>query len=89
MMLLKLCSGQMTNLNKTNLNKPLKFTLENEEILLHIMAETKKVHQGQLEATNHQIEVQHEILATLTDMASALVHLANKFPEIRPDDLGL
>ena len=89
MMLRKLCSELMTNLNKTNLNKPLKFTLENEEILLHIMAETKKVHQSQLEATKHQIEIQHEMLATMTDMASALVHLANKFPEIRPDDLGL
>ena len=53
------------------------------------MAETKKVHQSQLEATKHQIEIQHEMLTTMTDMASALVHLANKFPEIRPDDLGL
>ena len=79
----------MTNLNKTNLNKPLKFTLENEEILLHIMAETKKVHQSQLEATKHQIELQHEMLATMTDIASALVHIANKFSEGRPDNLGL
>ena len=68
----------------TNLNKPLKFTLENEEILLHIMAETKNVHQNQLEATRHQIEIQHEMLATMNDIASALVHLANK---LRPDDL--
>lgn len=70
-----------------NLNKPLKLTLENEEILLHIMAETKKVHQSQLEATKHQIEIQHEMLAVMTDIASAMVHLANKFPE--QDELGL
>ena len=89
MMLPKLCFVPMTSLNKTNLNKPLKFTLENEEILLHIMAETKKVHQAQLEATKNLIGLQHEMLSTMNDMASALVHLANKFPDIRPDDLGL
>jgi hypothetical protein len=53
------------------------------------MAETKKVHQGQLEATKHLIELQHEMLTTMNDMASALVHLADKFPDIRPDDLRL
>ena len=72
----------MTNLSKTNLNKPLKFTLENEEILLHLLADTKTVHQQQLDAMRHQIDVQHEMLATMVDMASALVHLADKFPEI-------
>ena len=72
----------MTNLNRTNLNKPLKFTLENEEILLHMLADMKTTHQQQLEVMKHHTEVQHEMLATMTDMASALIHLADKFPEI-------
>ena len=72
----------MTNLSKTNLNKPLKFTLENEEIVLHITSDIKTALQQQVEATRHQIDLQHEMLAVMVDMASALVHLADKFPEI-------
>ena len=82
MMYRRLCLESMTNLSKTNLNKPLKFTLENEEILLHIMSDMKTAQQQQVELTKHQNEVMHEMLATMGDMASALIHLAAKFPDI-------
>ena len=71
----------MTNLNKTNLNKPLKFTLENEEILLHIMSDMKTAQQQQVEVTKHQNEVMHEMLATMVDVAAALIHIAEKLPD--------
>jgi predicted RecB family endonuclease len=72
----------MTNLNRTNLNKPLKFTLENEEIVLHITSDIKTALQQQVEVSKHQAELLQEILATMVDMAAALIHLADKFPNI-------
>jgi predicted RecB family endonuclease len=72
----------MTNLNRTNLNKPLKFTLENEEIVLHITSDIKTALQQQVEVAKHQAELLQEILATMVDMAAALIHLADKFPDI-------
>ena len=82
MMYRRHCLESMTNLSKTNLNKPLKFTLENEEILLHIGCDIKTALQQQVEVMKHHTEIQHEMLATMVDMASALVHLADKFPDI-------
>ncbi len=82
MMYRRLCLESMTNLSKTNLNKPLKFTLENEEILLHIMSDMKTAQQQQVEVAKHHTQVMHEMLATMVDMASALIHLADKFPDI-------
>ena len=82
MMYRRLCLESMTNLSRTNLNKPLKFTLENEEILLHIMSDMKTAQQQQVELTKHQNEVMHEMLATMVDMDAALIHLADKFPDI-------
>ena len=72
----------MTNLNKTNLNKPLKFTLENEEILLHISSDMKTALQQQVEISRRQTELMQEMSSTMMDMAAALIHLADKFPEI-------
>ena len=82
MMYRRLCLELMTNLNRTNLNKPLKFTLENEEILLHITSDIKTALQQQVEVAKHQAELLQEILATMVDMAAALIHLADKFPDI-------
>ena len=82
MMYRRHCLESMTNLSKTNLNKPLKFTLENEEILLHILSDIKTAGQQQVEVMKHHTEVQHEMLATMVDMAAALIHLADKFPDI-------
>jgi predicted RecB family endonuclease len=64
------------------LNKPLKFTLENEEIVLHITSDIKTALQQQVEVAKHQTELLQEILATMVDMAAALIHLADKFPDI-------
>ena len=82
MMYRRLCLELMTNLNRTNLNKPLKFTLENEEIVLHITSDIKTALQQQVEVSKHQAELLQEILATMVDMAAALIHLADKFPDI-------
>ena len=82
MMYRRLCLELMTNLNRTNLNKPLKFTLENEEIVLHITSDIKTALQQQVEVAKHQTELLQEILATMVDMAAALIHLADKFPDI-------
>ena len=82
MMYRRLCLELMTNLNRTNLNKPLKFTLENEEIILHISSDIKTALQQQVEVSKHQAELLQEILATMVDMAAALIHLADKFPDI-------
>jgi len=82
MMYRRHCLESMTNLSKTNLNKPLKFTLENEEILLHISSDMKTAQQQQVEVSKHHTQVMHEMLATKVDMASALIHLADKFPDI-------
>ena len=82
MMYRRLCLELMTNLNRTNLNKPLKFTLENEEIVLHITSDIKTALQQQVEVAKHQAELLQEILATMVDMAAALIHLADKFPDI-------
>ena len=82
MMYRRLCLELMTNLNRTNLNKPLKFTLENEEIILHISSDIKTALQQQVEVAKHQAELLQEILATMVDMAAALIHLADKFPDI-------
>ena len=82
MMYRRLCLELMTNLNRTNLNKPLKFTLENEEIVLHITSDIKTALQQQVEVSKHQAELLQEILAIMVDMAAALIHLADKFPDI-------
>ena len=82
MMYRRLCLESMTNLSRTNLNKPLKFTLENEEIILHISSDIKTALQQQVEVAKHQAELLQEILATMVDMAAALIHLADKFPDI-------
>ena len=70
------------NFNKTNLNKPLKFTLENEEILLHITSDIKTALQEQLETMRYQTEMHREMMLSLAEIASAVIHLADKFPEI-------
>ncbi len=72
----------MTNSSRTNLNKPLKFTLENEEILLHISSDIKTALQQQVEISRRQTELMQEVSSMMMDMAAALIHLADKFPEI-------
>jgi hypothetical protein len=46
------------------------------------MSDMKTAQQQQVELTKHQNEVMHEMLATMVDMAAALIHLADKFPDI-------
>ncbi len=82
MMLPKPYSEQMTNSSRTNLNKPLKFTLENEEIILHISSDIKTALQQQVEISRRQTELMQEVSSMIMDMAAALIHLADKFPEI-------
>jgi|TARA_Y100000310_G_scaffold198039_1_gene198071 hypothetical protein len=69
-------------------SKPLRFEFQNEELILRVLADTKTVHQQHLDAIRRQTEVQHEMLTIMVDMASALIHLANKFPEINEDDIA-
>tara|TARA_R100001530_G_scaffold135060_1_gene111336 strand:+ start:544 stop:780 length:237 start_codon:yes stop_codon:yes gene_type:complete len=73
-------------------SKPLKFALENEELILRTLNEIKTAVQENNKIEGHMVEIMHETLHTHADIASAMIFLAEqfaeKFPTITDEDIN-